>query len=795
MPIFRKIAMKNPPCIQSLSSGSRTILLFAVILCFLFLLPTPAILAGNNQQETIQIGILAKRGKRECSKKWGPTIAYLNGAIPNYRFLLVRLNFAELPGAVTTHKLHFVLCNPALYVGLEHLYGATRIATLQNKRLHKALTRFGGVIFTRADRRDITSIDSLFGKTFMAVNPESFGGWLVAKRYLLDHGLHPEKDFKSLSFGNTHDSVVYQVKNGKVDAGTVRTDVLERMTEEGKIDLREFKILDPQPPGKTGFPFLRTTELYPEWPFAKTKKTGEQLARKVAIALLSMAPENKAAITAGIMGWTIPLDYIPVHECLKVLHFPPYNQIERITWRQMIAQYRFRLMAMAGFGLLLAGSATHVFFLNRRLHATMAELDRKLIERKEIIADLNEFKQALDQINDSVFMFDPDTLKFEYVNQGALSRIGYSYGELFAMTPVDIKPEFDEQQFRRMIGPLRHNPDDSLTFTTIHRRKDGATLPVEVFLQYVQQESGPGVFVAIVHDISSRLAEEKEKEQLQARLLHTQKLESVGQLAAGIAHEINTPIQYVGTNIDFLDESFSDITRLIKRFLTLLTKARKMHIDESLLSSIDEELEEIDWEYLADEIPQAINQSKEGVRRVTSIVLAMKEFSHPGGKDKVPIDLNRLIETTITIARNEWKYVSEVKTDLAEDLPPVPCLSDEMGQVLLNLLVNAAHAIADTLNEKNISAKGIIEISTRLIDDMIEIRIRDNGTGIPQEIRERIFEPFFTTKEVGKGTGQGLAIARDVIVNKHGGTIDVQSTEGQGTTFIIHLPLAKDTPS
>ncbi|HHD56939.1 MAG TPA: hypothetical protein ENK89_04600, partial [Desulfobulbaceae bacterium] len=444
MSILQEIIMKKPAGIQSLSPDTGTKLLFAVILCFLFLLPTPEILAGHNRPETIQIGILAKRGKGECSKKWAPTIAYLNGAVPGYRFLLVRLNFAELPKAVADHKLHFVLCNPAMYVRLEYLYGATRIATLQNKRLNKTLTHFGGVIFTRADRKDITSIDNLFGKTFMAVNPESFGGWLVAKRYLLEHGLRPEKDFSSLSFANTHDSVVYQVKNGNIDAGTVRTDVLERMTEEGKINLREFKILDPQPVEDSGFPFLRTTRLYPEWPFAKTKKAEDQLARKVAIALLSMAPENKAAITAGIMGWTIPLDYTPVHECLKLLHFPPYDKVEKMTWRQMITQYRPWLMAMTGFVLLLAGSAAHVFFLNRRLHAAMGELAQKLIERKEIIADLNEFKQALDRINDSVFMFDPDTLKFKYVNRGALLQIGYSIDELLTMTPLDIKPEFNE---------------------------------------------------------------------------------------------------------------------------------------------------------------------------------------------------------------------------------------------------------------------------------------------------------------------------------------------------------------
>jgi signal transduction histidine kinase len=312
---------------------------------------------------------------------------------------------------------------------------------------------------------------------------------------------------------------------------------------------------------------------------------------------------------------------------------------------------------------------------------------------------------------------------------------------------------------------------------------------VEIFLQYVQPAPGQGTFVAIVHDINKRLAREQEKEQLQSRLLHTQKLESVGQLAAGIAHEINTPVQYVGTNIDFLDEAFTDLTALIKQFLSLLAKAQQTDIDPKFLGAVQETVEEVDWDYLAEEIPEAINQSKDGVRRVTSIVQAMKEFSHPGSREKVPINLNRLIETTVTVARNEWKYVAEVKTDFAENLPQVPCLSDEMGQVILNLLVNAAHAIADKQGKGKNEPKGIITIATRLIDNRVEIRVQDTGSGIPEEILKKIFDPFFTTKEVGKGTGQGLAIARDVISNKHDGTLEVESVPGEGATFIIRLPL------
>ncbi len=763
--------------------------LINLIIIFSICLPVTNSPAAYSRSETILIGILAKRGKKECSKKWGATIEYLNKSIPGYRFLLVRLNFEELPRAVAENKVQFTLSNPAMYVELEYKYGVTRIATLKNKIQGQAYTRFGGVIFTRADRQDINGPEDLAGKRFMAVNPRSFGGWQVAWRHLLDHGIHPEKDFAPLVFGNTHDAVVYAVQKGRVDAGTVRTDTLERMAREGKISIRQFKVLDQQPLDRTVFPFLRTTRLYPEWPFAKTRRTSEDLARKVAIALLAMEPESTAAHDSNSMGWTIPLDYSPVHACLKNLRLPPYEHLGEITFGRIVAQYWHWIVVLSCFSLFLAGIAAYVLTLNRRLNKTMQQLDHELLEREQIVADLNAFKQTLDQILDCVFMFDPDTLEFNYANRGALLQVGYSYGELFAMTPVDIKPEFTKKTFRQMIAPLQNNQLESMTFTTVHRHKEGHSIPVEIFMQYVQPTQRKGIFVAVVRDISQRLIELKEKEQMQSRLLHTQKLESVGQLAAGIAHEINTPIQYVGTNINFLNEAFTDLSTLIEKFLTLLAAAETAAFDPQLVGAVREELDGVDWEYLAEEIPEAIHQSKDGVHRVSSIVQAMKEFSHPGSREKSAVDLNRLIETTMTVARNEWKYVAEIKTDFAPDLPGIPCFSDETGQVILNLLVNAAHGIAEKLGTNPEGKKGTISLSTRYINDMVEIRITDTGIGIPEEISNNIFDPFFTTKEVGKGTGQGLAIARDVIVNKHGGTLEVESKEDEGATFIIRLPM------
>ncbi len=406
---------------------------------------------------------------------------------------------------------------------------------------------------------------------------------------------------------------------------------------------------------------------------------------------------------------------------------------------------------------------------------------------KESASRLQQFKLTLDQTLDCIFMFDPHTLRFIYVNQGAIKQIGYSMEELLSMSPLDIKPDFTEKRWRALVGPLLKGEAESISFKTVHRTKKGLDLPVEIFLQYITLDDGESRFLAIVHDISTRQAREQEKEHLQTQLLHAQKLESVGQLAAGIAHEINTPTQFVGTNIDFLEEASQDINCFMEQILTI-TKTLPQEQADAIAAAV----EEMDWEYLAEEIPLAISQSHEGVKRASSIVRAMKEFSHPGSKDKAPQNLNDILQTTITVARNEWRYVADMELDLDSDLPQVPLLADEMGQVILNILVNAAHAIAEKLGENPEGVKGTITINTRKSGNSVELRIQDSGAGMPEKVRLRIFDPFYTTKTVGKGTGQGLAISHGVIVEKHQGTIAVESVPGEGTTFCINLPLREE---
>jgi PAS domain S-box-containing protein len=282
-----------------------------------------------------------------------------------------------------------------------------------------------------------------------------------------------------------------------------------------------------------------------------------------------------------------------------------------------------------------------------------------------------------------------------------------------------------------------------------------------------------------------------DRKKLDIQLQQSQKMEAIGQLAAGIAHEINTPTQFVGDNTRFFQDAYADLIQIIREYENLIDRAKSDALTADLITAAEKRIQDMDLAYLEDEIPVALEHTLKGVQRITKIVQAMKIFSHPGMITREPTDVNKEIEKTITITRNEWKYVAQMQTDFDANLPAVPCFRAELNQVILNLIINAAHAIAE-VNADASSERGIIRIQTYHEDNWAKIRISDTGAGIPQEIRHKIFDLFFTTKEPGKGTGQGLAISHSVIVEKHKGTLDLESREGKGTTFIIGLPLGTE---
>jgi len=365
-------------------------------------------------------------------------------------------------------------------------------------------------------------------------------------------------------------------------------------------------------------------------------------------------------------------------------------------------------------------------------------------------------------------------------NRAALESTGRAIHELLAADHHDALGHADHEgrRFTPQDCPIcahlrsgQHHRCESYSF---HRAGDEA-FPIDIEIVPGDPHSGEILAVVAFSDMT-------ERRKLQQHMLHAQNLQSIGQLASGVAHEINTPIQYINDNLQFLRGALNDLGEIIQQSEEML----KAVGDDKLLAQYQILTDARELGYLLEEAPQAIAQSIEGTERVSAIVRAMKEFAHPAELSLTPIDLNRVVTSSVTVARNEWKHVAEVDTQLDASLPLTPCLGNEMHQVILNLIINAVHAVAEKYGGTR--EKGRITIQTRSDGDHAEIRIADTGTGIPERVRRRMFDPFFTTKSVGKGTGQGLALARSVVVEKHSGTIEVETTVGEGATFIIRIP-------
>ncbi len=381
-------------------------------LLLLLLVTGLSITASSEPVQEIKIGVLAKRGPEYTLTKWAATADYLSAVLPGHHFKIVPLAFADIRTAVQKSKIDFILANPAFYVELEKLYGVSRIATLINQDLPgQHTTTFGGVIFVRADSAGIREIHDLQDHSFMAVDPFSFGGWVMCWRELQQRGIDPARFFSSLSYGKTHDAVVLAVRSGDVDGGTVRSDTLERMAEAGSINLDEFRVLNEQQ--NDNFPFKLSTSLYPEWPFAAVKTTPANLARKVAAALLVMDENTPAAKSSKSAGWTVPLNYQPVHDCLLELGIGPYADFGQFTLSDVIRRYWRQLTLVLGILIIVLSVVLYILQLNKTLKQKKQEVDEfnKTLETKvaqrttkvHVLLDqelyLREIMQTISQVN------------------------------------------------------------------------------------------------------------------------------------------------------------------------------------------------------------------------------------------------------------------------------------------------------------------------------------------------------------------------------------------------------------
>jgi len=367
--------------------------------------------------------------------------------------------------------------------------------------------------------------------------------------------------------------------------------------------------------------------------------------------------------------------------------------------------------------------------------------------------------------------------RFVYVNAALLASLGHARAE--DLYGVAIDAVVHPQDLAAILAPA---PTIEPTTPSERRlfRKDGSVLHAELTSLPVELD-GAHAYALVVRDLTARRA-------LEMQLRHMDRMVSIGTLAAGIAHEINTPIQFIGDSIHFLRESLDGLLSLLTTYEALRDQADAGDWGRAAVAAVDAEAERVDLPYLREHSERAVVRTLEGVQRVAEIVRALKEFGHPGTVEMAPTDLDHAIVNTVAVARSEWRHIAEVRV-LAGGLPPVVCHAASMNQVFLNLLVNAAEAVRDRVQDTG--EKGSIEIRTSVEGSNVHVSIRDTGTGIPESVRARVFDPFFTTREVGRGTGQGLAIARSIVVEKHGGTLSFETECGKGTTFHVLLPLRR----
>ncbi|MFA6653095.1 MAG: ATP-binding protein [Candidatus Delongbacteria bacterium] len=400
-------------------------------------------------------------------------------------------------------------------------------------------------------------------------------------------------------------------------------------------------------------------------------------------------------------------------------------------------------------------------------------------DRNNIADRQNKLSTAIYHSSETIVITDIKGI-IEFVNPAFEKTTGYSAGEVLGRSTSILKSgQHDKVFYEDLWKTILAGKPWKGHF--INKKKNGDIYEEDASISPVFDESGNIInFVALKRDISDMI-------RIENQLRHAQKMEGIGTLAAGIAHEINTPLQYISDNTLFIKDSFKKISDFYSNVRKLSENCSENEVTyrENCLSAITETLKDTNLDYLMNEIPGALEESMNGIQIVRKIVMAMKTFSHPGLKTMQKADINDAITSTVTITKNVWKYVAEVETYPAENLPEITCHIGDINQVILNMITNSCDAIA----EKKTEEKGLIKISTSFDKAFIYITIEDNGAGVPTGLKEKIFQPFFTTKQIGKGTGQGLALSYDIIVNKHNGGIKVDSEHGKGTIFTIKLPI------
>ncbi len=685
----------------------------------------------------VSIGVLSHRGDEATLRNWSPTADYLSRVIPEYRFRIVPLDFREIEPAVKNSEVDFLLVNPGIYVNMEVRYRISRIVTLNNLIDGKPSNIFGGVIFTRADRREINSLEDVRGKSLMAVDKTSLGGFQMAWKELKDIGIDPYRDTASLRFGGTHDAVVRAVQRGEVAVGTVRTGILELMSEDGSASPGEFKILGQKESPE--HPFPHSTRLYPEWPFSKLRHTPSQLARRVAVALLQMSPLEPAAQWGEYAGWTTPLEYQPVHDLLRDLHLPPYDRPVRFTLADAIGKYWYWLLTVLVFLLAMIVMTSWVARLNHALKKSKSMLER---QHNLILDSVADGIYGVDLQGNATFINKAVT---EITGWRAKDLIGKNQHHILHHTRADgsIHPASECPVYLTFEeGKPRYIEED------LFWKKDGSSFPVEYSSTPIRDEKGDikGA-VVVFRDISARKEAAEAGRQYQMELAHVARLSTMGEMASGMAHELNQPLTAIATSAD-----------ACMRLLESGDAPRDRVLD--VLETIGAQ-----------------------ARRAGGLIQQLRQFVRKEEPRLTLVNLNHLMEEVLMLMEPEIRKAGvRMVRDLDTDIPLVEAQQIQIDQVILNLIRNAIEAMSETPEDKR-----ILTLRTRSAGgNAVITSVEDTGPGLSAEVRDKLFDPFVTSKPQGMGLGLSISMG---IITAHNGNLYYDSHASKGAVFRFTLPI------
>jgi PAS domain S-box-containing protein len=713
---------------------------FLLHTALLLALSLTALLGGTSASANnleIRIGVLSHRGTEATYRMWTPTADYLSRQIANTTFEIVPLSFDQVDAAVAAAEVDFVLVNPGIYVNLEVRHRVSRVATLRNRVGGESHNQFGGVIFTRSDNHHISQLKDLRGKRFMAVDKTSLGGFQMIWGELMDIGIDPHHDLTDLTFGGTHDNVVMAVRNGEVDAGTVRTNILERMAISGEISLDEFKVISPVTTEE--FPFLKSTHLYPEWPFSKVQHTSNELAQKVAITLLNMPASHSAAIAGNYAGWTIPLDYQPVHELFRKLELAPYDKPKRFTLLDVATRYFYAVVLGAIFLIFMVITTSWILRLNRELRKAKLCLER-------------QHSLILNSVADGIYGVDRDG-NSTFVNRAMEEITGWQAEEIIGKNQHEMlhHTRADGSLFPACECPVYATFRDSnprFVRDDIFWKKDGNSFPVEYASSPLKDDKGATVgSVVVFRDVSDRKRAEEQVRQHQNELAHMARLNTMGEMASGIAHEINQPLTAIATNA------------------------------HACIRMLDSGLEQ------REKISDAIEKISTQAERAGEIIRQLRRFVRKEEPQLLRVDLNEIIEEVVLLLAPEARKSNvKIELKLERNIGHVTVQPIQIQQVILNLAYNAIEA----MTESKRTVRQLTIESAAAGNNAVTVTVADSGPGLSNQIQESLFNPFVTTKT--QGMGLGLSISKGII-DMHLGSLFLSSSSENGTVFRFTLPL------